>query len=51
LESELNDVLKSIKKSDMDLNKVEEEGFVKVYNAIDDLLTTKKKAKVLLSYR
>lgn len=37
LESELISLFESVKKSEMDLNKVEEEGFVALYNAIDDL--------------
>ena len=37
LESELMDMFKRVKKSEMDLNKVEEEGFVALYKAIDSL--------------
>lgn len=37
LESELIDMFQRVKKSEMDLNKVENEGFVELYNAIDSL--------------
>ncbi len=37
LESELTDLFAKAKKSEMDLNKVEEEGFMGLYRAIDDL--------------
>lgn len=37
LESELMDMFQRVKKSEMDLNKVEEEGFVALYKAIDNL--------------